>query len=98
MLNNEYLKRKKIYIFEDERKEMRQWNESLKRHRVFVARRNSSLVKGAIIQWIAPGRRLLQTNHKLWPFNFAILNEISGWLSSHLSLTYKIIFYHFNFL
>lgn len=35
-----------------------------------VARRNSSLVKGAIIQGIAPGP---QTAHKLWAFNFAIL-------------------------
>lgn len=34
------------------------------------ARRNSSLVKGAIIQGIAPGP---QTAHKLWAFNFAIL-------------------------
>jgi len=35
-----------------------------------AARRNSSLVKGAIIQRIAPGP---QTAHKLWAFNFAIL-------------------------
>lgn len=35
-----------------------------------AARRNSSLVKGAIIQGIAPGP---QTAHKLWAFNFAIL-------------------------
>lgn len=35
-----------------------------------VARRNSSLVKGAIIQGIAPSP---QTGHKLWAFNFAIL-------------------------
>lgn len=35
-----------------------------------TARRNSSLVKGAIIQGIAPGP---QTAHKLWAFNFAIL-------------------------
>ncbi|KOC68362.1 hypothetical protein WH47_03520 [Habropoda laboriosa] len=35
-----------------------------------VARRNSSLVKRAIIQGIAPGP---QTAHKLWAFNFAIL-------------------------
>lgn len=42
-----------------------------------LPRRNSSLVKGAIIQGIAPGRRLLQTAHKLWGFNFAILTERS---------------------
>lgn len=35
-----------------------------------VARRNSSLVKRAIIQGIAPSP---QTGHKLWAFNFAIL-------------------------
>ena len=35
-----------------------------------VARRNSSLVKGAIIQGIAAGP---QTAHKLWAFNLAIL-------------------------
>lgn len=35
-----------------------------------AARRNSSLVKGAIIQGIAPGP---QTAHKLRAFNFAIL-------------------------
>lgn len=40
-----------------------------------VARRNSSLVKGAIIQGIAPGP---QTAHKLWAFNFAILTGRSG--------------------
>lgn len=35
-----------------------------------AARRNSSLVKGAIIQGIAPGPQMA---HKLWAFNFAIL-------------------------
>ncbi|KYN07596.1 hypothetical protein ALC62_01416 [Cyphomyrmex costatus] len=35
-----------------------------------AARRNSSLVKGAIIQRIAPGPQMA---HKLWAFNFAIL-------------------------
>lgn len=50
----------------DELKELR----SRRRTGPGVVRRNSSLVKGAIIQRIAPGP---QTAHKLWAFNFAIL-------------------------
>ena len=38
-------------------------------------RRNSTLVKGVVIQRIAPTRRLLRTAHKLRPFNFALLTE-----------------------
>ena len=50
-----------------------------------VARRNSSLVKGAIIQGIAPGP---QTAHKLWAFNLAILTRRSDeWHSESTALS-----------
>lgn len=52
---------------EEERRELEEEEEDESRA---AARRNSSLVKGAIIQGIAPGP---QTAHKLWAFNFAIL-------------------------
>ena len=55
------------------KKEEESWlkeQRSRRRTGSIAARRNSSLVKGAIIQGIAPGP---QTAHKLWAFNFAIL-------------------------
>lgn len=56
----------------EERRRERGLKEQRSRRRTgsAAARRNSSLVKGAIIQGIAPGP---QTAHKLWAFNFAIL-------------------------
>lgn len=57
---------------EERRKERLSRREQRSRRRTSpaAARRNSSLVKGAIIQGIAPGP---QTAHKLWAFNFMIL-------------------------
>lgn len=54
----------------EERRERLKERRSRRRMGSTTARRNSSLVKGAIIQGIAPGP---QTAHKLRAFNFAIL-------------------------